>query len=109
VTLSDLDPPNGYTISGEGQGGVAGFAKGTAFVRLEPVDGSTLLRYEVDAQIGGKLSQLGGRLIDATAKKMSAAFFEKFGQEILARERREMLTLVSGADGQPQFHNADST
>jgi len=82
VTLSDLDPPNGYRISGEGQGGVAGFAKGTAVVRLEPVDDGTLLRYEVDAQIGGKLSQLGGRLIDATARKMSGLFFEKFAQEI---------------------------
>ncbi|MCJ9728648.1 carbon monoxide dehydrogenase subunit G [Bradyrhizobium sp. PRIMUS42] len=81
VILSDLDPPNGYKISGEGQGGVAGFAKGTAIVRLEEVDGGTLLHYEVDAQIGGKLSQLGGRLIDATARKLSALFFEKFAQE----------------------------
>lgn len=90
VKLSDLDPPNGYKISGEGQGGVAGFAKGTADVRLEAVEDGTLLYYEVDAQIGGKLSQLGGRLVDATAKKMSGAFFEKFGQEILARHAQSI-------------------
>ena len=109
VTLSDLDPPNGYTISGEGQGGVAGFAKGTAIVRLEAVDGGTMLHYEVDAQIGGKLSQLGGRLIDATAKKLSAAFFEKFGQEILARQRSGTSTPASDGDGQPRMQSADSS
>ena len=87
VTLSDLDPPNGYKISGEGRGGVAGFAKGTAIVRLETDGDGTLLHYEVDAQIGGKLSQLGGRLIDATAKKMSGLFFQKFAQEILDRQQ----------------------
>jgi carbon monoxide dehydrogenase subunit G len=77
VTLSDLDPPNGYRITGEGSGGVAGFAKGGATVRLEE-DGpaATILHYEVDAQIGGKLAQLGGRLIDSTAKKLAAEFFD---------------------------------
>ena len=59
VTLSDLDPPNGYKISGQGDGGVAGFAKGGARVKLTPKDGGTLLAYNVDAQIGGKLAQLG--------------------------------------------------
>lgn len=82
VTLSDFDPPNSYRITGEGQGGVAGFAKGSALVRLEPDGEATLLRYDVSAQIGGKLSQLGGRLIDATAKQMSGAFFKRFAQEI---------------------------
>ncbi len=79
VTLSDLDPPNGYRISGEGSGGVAGFAKGGATVKLDE-DGpdATLLHYEVDAQIGGKLAQLGGRLIDSTAKKLAGEFFESF-------------------------------
>lgn len=86
VTLSDLDPPNGYRITGEGQGGVAGFAKGTAVVRLEADGDDTILRYEVTAQIGGKLSQLGGRLIDATAKQMSLAFFKRFAQEIAAQD-----------------------
>jgi len=80
VTLSDLDPPNGYTISGEGQGGVAGFAKGGAKVRLEPDgDAATLLSYDVKADVGGKIAQLGARLIDGTAKKLAGEFFEKFG------------------------------
>ncbi|KQX43171.1 MULTISPECIES: SRPBCC family protein [Ensifer] len=86
VTLSDLDPPNGYKITGEGQGGVAGFAKGVANVRLESVVDGTVLHYTVDAQIGGKLSQLGGRLIDVTAKQMSGQFFKRFAQEIQARQ-----------------------
>ncbi len=87
VTISDLDPPNGYTISGEGQGGVAGFARGSATVRLEPVQDGTLLHYDAAAEIGGKLSQLGARLIDATARKLAAAFFEKFEAEIRARQQ----------------------
>jgi uncharacterized protein len=79
VTLSDIDPPNGYTISGEGQGGVAGFAKGGAAVHLIDTDGGgTLLTYEVKAQVGGKIAQLGARLIDASAKQMSDAFFDRF-------------------------------
>jgi carbon monoxide dehydrogenase subunit G len=78
VTLSDLDPPNGYTISGEGKGGVAGFAKGGAKVRLEPDGDGTVMRYEVTASVGGKLAQIGARLIDATAKKMADDFFARF-------------------------------
>ncbi len=78
VALSDIDPPNGYTIGGEGQGGVAGFAKGGAKVRLEPDGEATLLRYEVNAQVGGKIAQLGARLIDATAKSMADQFFNRF-------------------------------
>ena len=79
VTLSDIDPPNGYRISGEGSGGVAGFAKGGAVVRLTPDGASaTLLNYKVDAQVGGKLAQLGARLIDATAKKLAGEFFDSF-------------------------------
>lgn len=80
VALSDLNPPESYTISGEGKGGAAGFAKGSAKVRLEPDGAGTLMRYEVDAQVGGKLAQLGGRLIDGTAKKMADEFFAKFGE-----------------------------
>jgi uncharacterized protein len=81
VTLSDLDPPNSYRISGEGSGGIAGFAKGGATVRLsEEAPGVTILAYEVDAQIGGKLAQLGGRLIDSTAKKLAGEFFASFGE-----------------------------
>lgn len=78
VTLSDIDPPNGYRISGEGKGGVAGFAKGGANVTLTDAEGGTLLSYSVDAQVGGKLAQIGSRLIDATAKSYAKDFFEKF-------------------------------
>jgi hypothetical protein len=78
VTLTDLDPPAGYTISGEGQGGVAGFAKGSAKVALEEEGGETVLRYGVQAQVGGKLAQIGSRLIDGTARKMADDFFSKF-------------------------------
>ena len=83
VTLSDLDPPNGYKISGEGEGGVAGFAKGGAKVALTDTDGSgTKLAYDVEAQIGGKLAQLGQRLINGAAKKMADEFFQKFAASV---------------------------
>ena len=78
VTLSDIDPPNSYTITGEGQGGVAGFAKGGANVRLSDDGGDTLLQYDVKAQVGGKIAQLGARLIDATSKQMADMFFDRF-------------------------------
>jgi uncharacterized protein len=82
VTLSDLDPPNGYTIVGEGSGGAAGFAKGGARVRLEEDGTATILSYDVKADVGGKLAQLGGRLIDGAAKKLAGEFFENFGQVV---------------------------
>jgi uncharacterized protein len=82
VHLSDLDPPNGYKISGEGEGGVAGFAKGGATVVLTPKDGGTLLQYNVEAQIGGKLAQLGQRLVAGAAKKLADDFFEKFASVV---------------------------
>lgn len=82
VTLSDLDPPNSYRISGEGKGGPAGFAKGGANVRLEADGDATILKYEVDANVGGKLAQLGARLIDGTAKKMAADFFQNFAEVV---------------------------
>jgi uncharacterized protein len=78
VRLSDLDPPNGYRISGEGDGGVAGFAKGGAMVTLAAHDSGTQLSYHVDAQIGGKIAQLGQRLVNGAAKKMADQFFTKF-------------------------------
>ena len=78
VTLSDIDPPNGYRISGEGQGGAAGFAKGGAVVTLREDGGATVLNYNVDAQVGGKIAQVGARLIDGTAKKLADEFFGKF-------------------------------
>jgi carbon monoxide dehydrogenase subunit G len=82
VRLSDIDPPNGYKISGEGDGGVAGFAKGGATVALVPKDGGTLLTYNVEAQIGGKLAQLGQRLVNGVAKKMADDFFQKFAATV---------------------------
>jgi uncharacterized protein len=82
VTLSDLDPPNGYKISGQGEGGVAGFAKGGAAVKLAPKDGGTLLSYTVEAQIGGKLAQLGQRLINGAAKKVADDFFGNFANAV---------------------------
>ena len=85
VTLSDLDPPKGYRISGEGEGGVAGFAKGGAEVALDAVDANrTTLRYVVKAQVGGKIAQLGARLIDSTAKKLAGQFFDRFAEIIAA-------------------------
>jgi uncharacterized protein len=76
VKLSDFDPPNSYRISGEGEGGVAGFAKGGAKVSLADKDGGTLLCYVVEAQIGGKLAQLGQRLINSAAKKTADVFLQ---------------------------------
>ncbi|MBI77894.1 MAG: carbon monoxide dehydrogenase [Rhodospirillaceae bacterium] len=82
VTLSDINPPEGYKISGEGQGGVAGFAKGGAEVKLEADGDETILTYKATAQVGGKLAQIGSRLIDSTAKKMAGQFFGKFAEEV---------------------------
>ena len=82
VTLSDINPPEGYKITGEGQGGVAGFAKGGAEVKLEEDGNETVLSYTATAQVGGKLAQIGSRLIDSTAKKMAGQFFGKFAEEI---------------------------
>lgn len=85
VTLSDIDPPNGYTISGQGKGGAAGFAKGGAKVSLLEIDNGTQLSYVVNANVGGKLAQIGSRLIDSTAKKMADQFFAKFSDEAAAK------------------------
>jgi len=82
VTLSDINPPISYKISGEGQGGVAGFAKGGAEVNLEEDGGDTILYYKATAQVGGKLAQIGSRLIDSTAKKMANEFFGKFTEQV---------------------------
>ncbi len=80
VTLTDLNPPNSYTLLLEGNGGIAGSAKGAAKLRLnETTDGGTLISYEVDAQVGGRMAQLGGPIIDATAKQLAAKFFKGFG------------------------------
>ena len=82
VTLSDLDPPNGYTITGEGTGGAAGFAKGGAAVKLVDQGDGTLLSYTVKAQVGGKLAQIGSRLIDGASRKMAEEFFGNFAARL---------------------------
>jgi uncharacterized protein len=84
VHLTDLNPPHGYRISGEGDGGVAGFAKGGATVTLSDKDGGTLLTYNVEAQIGGKLAQLGQRLVNGAAKKVADEFFKNFAANVAA-------------------------
>jgi carbon monoxide dehydrogenase subunit G len=88
VTLSELDPPNGYKISGEGQGGVAGFAKGGATVKLTEEGGDTILNYTANAEVGGKLASVGSRLVEGVAKKQADDFFGKFSQ------------IVGGNDGE---------
>ena len=97
VSLSDLDPPRGYRISGEGQGGAAGFAKGGADVRLEEHEHGTLLSYAVQAQVGGKLAQIGARLIDATARSLADQFFVRFAEHVGAPPP-EVLVTAQGED-----------
>ena len=90
VTLSDLNPPESYTISGQGKGGAAGFAKGGATVMLAEDGADTILRYTAKAEVGGKLAQIGSRLIQGTARKMADEFFGKFSRivaESYAAER----------------------
>ncbi len=82
VELSNINPPESYTISGEGSGGVAGFAKGGADVTLAADGDDTLLSYEVRATVGGKLARLGSRLIDSTARKLAAKFFDNFQEHL---------------------------
>jgi carbon monoxide dehydrogenase subunit G len=83
VTLSNINPPESYTISGEGKGGAAGFAKGGADVKLaDDGEGGTILTYTAKADVGGKLAQLGSRLIDGTSKKMADEFFSNFREQI---------------------------
>lgn len=82
VTLSEMDPPNTVKLEGEGKGGAAGFAKGGAVVRLEEAEEGTLLHYDVEAKVGGKLAQLGSRIIDGFAKKMADQFFQNFQEAV---------------------------
>ena len=98
VTLSDLDPPNGYTISGQGQGGTAGFASGEARVKLVEEEGATVVQYDVDAKVGGKLAQIGSRLIDSTAKKLAKQFFDKLAEKLGGGEEEE-----TAAEPAPEF------
>ncbi len=82
VTLNPENPPERFTLSGQGSGGAAGFAKGGAEVTLAEKDGGTLLTYDAKAEIGGKLAQLGNRLIQSTSKKLAAKFFQSFAEKM---------------------------
>ncbi len=82
VQLDDIDPPAGYRIHGEGKGGVAGFAKGGAHVRLAEDGGQTVLTYDAEAKVGGKLAQIGSRLIAGTARKLADQFFGNFVEHV---------------------------
>ena len=101
VTLSDLDPPNGYTLSGQGQGGTAGFASGEAKVKLVEDGGETVVHYDVDAKVGGKLAQIGSRLIDSTAKKLAKQFFDSLAEKLGGGEEAE-----PAADSPPETEAA---
>ena len=83
IELTDIDALNGYRINGEGRGGIAGFARGGADVRLTDVPAGTLLRYDVRATVGGTIGQMGSRLIDAAAKRAADRFFASFAAEVL--------------------------
>ena len=101
VALSDIDPLKGYTISGEGDGGASGFAKGSARVHLADENGGTLLAYEVNAQVGGRLAQLGGPIIDATAKQLAANFFSRFGKAVAPLAEEATPKTASATSGDP--------
>ena len=101
VTLSDLKYPESYTISGVGKGGPAGFAKGGAKVQLDADGGATIMRYEVKADVGGKLAQLGGRLIDGTSKKMADDFFQQFCAVVSAPEAAAEVAPPAPAEARP--------
>lgn len=98
VELQDLNPPHGYTISGKGSGGVAGNARGAAKVKLEPDGTGTKLSYDVDAQVTGKLAQLGSRLIDSTAKMLAGQFFNKF-EQLVSKPAEAAAMTASAATG----------
>lgn len=102
VQLSSLVPPTSYTIQGEGKGGIAGFAKGRADVVLSDHPDGTLLRYSVDVAIGGKIAQLGGRLIASTSKKLSEQFFQSFALQVrTARPDRDEDAAGDGPGSEP--------
>jgi carbon monoxide dehydrogenase subunit G len=94
LTLSDIKPPDSYSISFEGQGGPAGFAKGGAQVRLAPEGTGTKLSYDVKASVGGKLAQIGSRLVDAAAKKVADDFFRNFNEKVGGAQPDEDSTVV---------------
>lgn len=87
VRLENINAPESYSIVGEGKGGIAGFAKGGADVQLAEEGGETILTYKVDAQVGGKIAQLGGRLIESTTKKLAGQFFDNFAAHLAANPK----------------------
>jgi carbon monoxide dehydrogenase subunit G len=112
LALTDLDPPHTYTVTFEGQGGAMGFGKGRAQVKLQAVDGGTELRYKVDATVGGKLAQIGARLIDGAAMKLADDFFAKFGaylaeREAMLREDAPMVIALGPGDVHPLCLNSE--
>lgn len=108
VELQDIDPPNSYTIVGEGKGGAAGFGKGSAKVSLSDAEGGTLMAYEVNAQVGGKLAQIGSRLVNSAAKKMADDFFDRFKAVVEASSAATdaEAASVSGAAPSPETDKA---
>ena len=100
LTLSDIRPPQSYSIAFEGQGGAAGFAKGGAQVRLSPQNGQTKLGYDVKASVGGKLAQIGSRLVDAAAKKIADEFFRNFNEKVSAQGSDPEATVVLPKDAE---------
>src|SRR4051794_34362566 len=102
VTLSDLDPPQSYTIAGEGSGGVAGFAKGSAQVKLADEGGATVLNYAVQAHVGGRLAQIGSRLIDSVARKMAENFFARFVAAVAPEQAAAASGTTAEAGAAPQ-------
>jgi uncharacterized protein len=100
VSLTDLNPPNGYVLKLQGNGGITGTVKGSARVRLREDAGTTLIAFEVDAEVAGRMAQLGGPIIDATAKQMADKFFTRFG-EIVGGAEQPRETARAGAIASP--------
>lgn len=108
LTQSDVVEPESYTLAFDGQGGVAGFGKGTAGVRLTPVDGGTMLDYDANAQVGGKIAQIGSRLVDAAAAKIADEFFKTFETKLTETAAADAASLAQAGTGQA-YSAADST
>ncbi|WP_025899143.1 CoxG family protein [Sneathiella glossodoripedis] len=106
VTLSNIDAPNGYTITGEGKGGAAGFGKGGADIKLTEADGGTLLSYDVKASVGGKMAQIGSRLIDSTAKKLASEFFATFNELVSSKSDGASTEQTSAPAGEEEIITA---
>ena len=102
MTLSDLKPPQSYTIAGEGTGGVAGFAKGSAKVNLDEDGGATVLHYAVQAHVGGKLAQIGSRLIDSVARRMAENFFTRFVAAVAPEQAAAATGATAETEAVPQ-------